>query len=116
MDGIFKLWDVRTFECIQTFESSSNLSLISSAACVKEHNQLIAGGNRIVAFEYNRPGVAWLTMDVPVVKAVYNPTAASILTAGADCIMIWDAETGRVICGFTIELTMTAASNLFWSL
>ncbi|PRP89527.1 hypothetical protein PROFUN_00791 [Planoprotostelium fungivorum] len=97
VDGIFKLWDVRTFECMQTFESSAGLSGLTSFTCVKEHNQVVAAGNRVVSFEYNRPGVAWLTMDVPIVKATYNSTTATILTAGSDSVKIWDVYTGKML-------------------
>lgn len=97
LDGVFRLWDIRTFECIQTFEPTHRSGEFAAFACTGSHNQVVAGGYRGTVFEYDKPGIPWLSMDSPIVAALYNSNSATILTAGGDTIKIWDAKSGKML-------------------
>ena len=97
LDGFFRLWDIRSFECTQTFEPSIPIGELLSFCCTGVHNQIIAAGNRMVVYEYDKPGTPWLTMQNPIVTAIYNNASSTILTAGGTTIKIWDAKTGRLL-------------------
>mgnify|MGYP001439558230 CR=1 FL=1 len=57
LDGIFKLWDMRTLEVVQTWESHQGLN---SFTFIGPHNQIVAGGeSEMIVFEYDKPGVPW---------------------------------------------------------
>eukprot|EP01116_Phalansterium_solitarium_P010330 TRINITY_DN2500_c0_g1_i5.p1 TRINITY_DN2500_c0_g1~~TRINITY_DN2500_c0_g1_i5.p1 ORF type:complete len:638 (-),score=220.96 TRINITY_DN2500_c0_g1_i5:18-1931(-) len=97
LGGQFKLWDIRTFECIQTFESAyqaQNGDLTAFCVC-PGYQQVVAGGSSLSVFEYDKPGTPWLSMDFPIVAAIYNSVNNSVLTAGGDQIAIWDGKTGE---------------------
>ena len=48
MEGIFKLWDVRTFGCVQTF-TSDDYDILNSFTCLPKHRRVVSGGKRVCA-------------------------------------------------------------------
>jgi hypothetical protein len=87
-DGQFKLWDIRTFECVQSFEPSTPIGELVSFTSAGPHNQIIAGGSRLAVFEYDKPGTPWLTMQNTIVCAIYNEISCTVLTASGDTIKV----------------------------
>lgn len=53
---------------------------------------LLAGSTKLHHFQYDKPGTPWLTMDHPIIAAIYNPHSATILTAGGGTLKIWEAR------------------------
>lgn len=45
-EGIFKLWDIRNFSCVQTF-SSDDVDTLNTFVCVTKHRRLVSGGKRV---------------------------------------------------------------------
>jgi hypothetical protein len=39
-------------------------------------------------FEYDKPGTPWLSMQAPIIAALYNQYSSTILTAGGDTIKV----------------------------
>jgi hypothetical protein len=72
VQGVFKLWDMRTFECVQTFSGSDPSPELASFTAVPSFNQIVAGGSKMYTFEYDKPGTPWMTSESPVVGATYN--------------------------------------------
>eukprot|EP01105_Mastigella_eilhardi_P006752 TRINITY_DN182_c0_g1_i5.p1 TRINITY_DN182_c0_g1~~TRINITY_DN182_c0_g1_i5.p1 ORF type:complete len:991 (-),score=210.84 TRINITY_DN182_c0_g1_i5:311-3283(-) len=100
-DGIFKLWDIRTLECVETFSSANNANLgIGAFTTMPKEKRIVAGGSRIFCFDYDKPGVPWLTDGKPVIAVLYNHTSLTIMTAAGRDIRIWDAATGVLIKSF----------------
>jgi WD40 repeat protein len=89
VDGFFKLWDIRTFECIQTFaghrETEDQIHAFTSTC---SHNQIIAGGTISHLYQYNKPGIPWQTMEEPIIQSIYLEKSASIITVGGDVIKV----------------------------
>lgn len=85
ISGVFKLWDIRTFECLQTFEASAPPSELSAFIADGPHNQIIFGGTyyegtRMTLFEYDKPGAPWLSMEHDIIAALFSSASSTIVT------------------------------------
>ncbi|CCI44278.1 unnamed protein product [Albugo candida] len=96
VDGIFKVWDVRNFGCVQTFTAES-IGAINEIAMITPKKQIVAGGKKLVRFDYAKLEHPKLTDDHPIICALYNSTSLSFLTAAGRDIKIWDAQSGRIV-------------------
>lgn len=47
VDGIFKVWDVRNFGCVQTFTAES-IGAINEIAMITPKKQIVAGGKKVL--------------------------------------------------------------------
>jgi len=119
--GIFKLWDLRNFQCLQTFTSdhepgdlddlSGTLSCFSHA---KFHNpvaslgitgekiddyRIIAASKKIVFFDQERVRQDPVT-DGPIRVACFNKQSLTIFTASERNVKIWDAVLGSIKSSF----------------
>ena len=115
--GVFKLWDVRTFQCIQTFYNNSNSEnepaehlscFFHSKVPTNNLNQvnknpeiddcmLFAGSRRIRCFEQKRIVHAKTTDLTNVVWAEVNEASLTIITVSEKNIIIWDLLLGSKI-------------------
>lgn len=115
--GVFKLWDVRTFQCIQTFCNNSNSEnepaehlscFFSSKIPSPTQNQvnrnpelddsvLFAGSRRIRCFEQARVVHAKTTDLTNVVWADVNEASLTVITVSERNIIIWDLLLGSKI-------------------
>ncbi|KDO35228.1 hypothetical protein SPRG_00073 [Saprolegnia parasitica CBS 223.65] len=98
IDGVFKVWDIRNFACMQTF-TAENVSLgeIKTFASVTSQKRIVAGGKRMTAFDYEKLRNPKLTDDFPVFVVLYNPVSLSLITAAGTDIKIWDANLGKLL-------------------
>ena len=121
ISGMFKVWDIRTFTCMQTFmmsdemnssssgasamsttnknasssSSSSSMSSstkMSSFCAVNKHKSLVCGSRKLHMVEYEKLDHPELTDDTPVFAVYYNPTLLNFITASSDDVKIWDIE------------------------
>ncbi|EGZ10227.1 hypothetical protein PHYSODRAFT_522483, partial [Phytophthora sojae] len=81
VDGVFKVWDIRNFACMQTF-TAENMGDVK---------------NILVKFDYEKLENPELTDDHPVFIALYNPTSLSFITAAGRDVKVWDARVGKLI-------------------
>ncbi|KUG01127.1 putative WD repeat-containing protein [Phytophthora nicotianae] len=81
VDGVFKVWDIRNFACMQTF-TAENMGDVK---------------NILIKFDYEKLENPELTDDHPVFCALYNPTSLSFITAAGRDVKIWDARLGKLI-------------------
>eukprot|EP01062_Namystynia_karyoxenos_P005608 TRINITY_DN11944_c0_g1_i1.p1 TRINITY_DN11944_c0_g1~~TRINITY_DN11944_c0_g1_i1.p1 ORF type:complete len:1833 (+),score=160.66 TRINITY_DN11944_c0_g1_i1:106-5499(+) len=102
--GVVKVWDVRTFRCVQTVRCESGLAAAQAARCralcwlPKDHRLVALGQRKCYALSYGSAA------GVEVVEAEANPIAAlcysyqsqTLITASAQSIRIWDAMHGRM--------------------
>lgn len=119
---MFKVWDIRTFTCMQTFmmsdemnttsSSSSNMSTNNSSSsssfssssptkmstfcAVNKHKTLVCGSRKLYMVEYEKLDHPELTDDTPVFAVYYNPTLLNFITASSDDVKIWDIE-GKIL-------------------
>ncbi|KAG9407339.1 hypothetical protein AC1031_002067 [Aphanomyces cochlioides] len=98
IDGVFKVWDIRNFACMQTFSAeNANMSDIKAFVSVSSQKRLVAGGKRMTIFDYEKLRNPKLTDDFPVFAALFNPISLTFITAAGTDIKIWDANLGRLI-------------------
>ncbi|RHZ04468.1 hypothetical protein DYB37_012928, partial [Aphanomyces astaci] len=96
--GVFKVWDIRNFACMQTFTAeNANMSDIKSFVSVTSHKRLVAGGKRMTLFDYEKLRNPKLTDDFPVFQALFNPISLTFITAAGTDIKIWDAHLGKLL-------------------
>lgn len=98
--GMIKIWDIRTFQCIQTLncEPSSNSiqdQLFHSCAYSHKYQQIITSGRKIYIHEYEKTEKPHCADDDPISYAAYNSTKMSFITASGKNIKIWNAITGK---------------------
>eukprot|EP01116_Phalansterium_solitarium_P017469 TRINITY_DN430_c2_g1_i6.p1 TRINITY_DN430_c2_g1~~TRINITY_DN430_c2_g1_i6.p1 ORF type:complete len:1041 (+),score=393.32 TRINITY_DN430_c2_g1_i6:312-3434(+) len=96
-DGVFKVWDVRRLECVQTFETTSERHAMVSFTYAASRSQIIAGTRILHTFQWDRPGKPWLSSSQPLVAAIYSELSGTILTAAGRELRIWHAQQGRLL-------------------
>eukprot|EP00752_Nemacystus_decipiens_P016546 g14788.t1 len=109
--GVVKLWDIRTFHCVQTFQANHDGDMPrdkSSTSCFvhfkmppfrsnqeqDEHRLVLARGKRLLPFDQYRCKTEAITDDFAVTCACFNHTSLTILTATEKTVKIWDAVGG----------------------
>lgn len=96
IDGVFKVWDIRNFACMQTF-SAENIGEIKKIVAVTSQKRIVAAGKKLTKFDYEKLENPELTDDNPVFAALYNPTSLSFITAAGRDVKIWDARLGKLL-------------------
>jgi WD40 repeat protein len=120
-DGVFKLWDVRNFNCVQTFTSTENqqhgndnyrmscfffTSLPSRNAMQKEDDSRIYAASKMLSsFDQARIVHEATTDKTNVFWLTFNAERSTFVTVSERNVMIWDAFMGSTttvnlnICG-----------------
>ncbi|KAH7459783.1 hypothetical protein PRIC2_010671 [Phytophthora ramorum] len=96
VDGVFKVWDIRNFACMQTF-TAENMGDVKNIVSVTSEKRIVAAGKKLIKFDYEKLENPELTDDHPVFIALYNPTSLSFITAAGRDVKIWDARLGKLI-------------------
>mmetsp|Transcript_10420 Transcript_10420/g.15848 ORF Transcript_10420/g.15848 Transcript_10420/m.15848 type:complete len:1219 (+) Transcript_10420:174-3830(+) len=124
-DGVFKLWDVRTFQCVQTFfnnsssdnEPAEHLSCffhqhIPSSALMNNEGgeaRIYAGSRRIHSFDQKKVVHEKTTDFTNVIWLSLNSDSLTVITASNHNLIIWDLLLGSKmlvhnnICGEEIS-------------
>jgi len=107
ISGMFKVWDIRTFTCMQTFMMSEEMnpatSKMSTFCASNRAKNLICGSRKLHIVEYEKLEHPELTDDTPVFKACFNATLLNFITASSEEVKIWDIE-GRLLRRFVKKL------------
>ena len=105
--GVFKLWDVRTFQCVQTFSKQASKKNTEKLSCffhaklpsinIHQHEddcRVIAASKMVYTFDQKRV-VHEKTADfTAVLFTYYNPVVSTIITASVYNTTLWDALLG----------------------
>jgi WD40 repeat protein len=94
ISGMFRIWDVRTFTTIQTFNCP--LNEINCYALTWPPKRIVAGGRRLVFYDYDEPTDHHLADDQHCLCVLYNSVFYTFITAHPKCIKVWDACTGKL--------------------
>lgn len=98
VSGTFRVWDVRTFTTVQAFNCP--LNEIQCMAITQPPKRIIAGGRRLVFYDYNEPTGHNLADDEACICLLYNPVFYTFVTAHPKCIKIWNASNGSLLSVF----------------
>ncbi|TMW63890.1 hypothetical protein Poli38472_014800 [Pythium oligandrum] len=96
VDGVFKVWDIRNFACMQTF-TAEGMGHVNKIVSVTSQKRIVAAGKKLIKFDYEKLENPKLTDDHPVFAALYNPTSLSFITAAGKDVKIWDARLGKLL-------------------
>jgi WD40 repeat protein len=105
--GVFKLWDVRTFQCVQTFSKQASKKNTEKLSCffhaklpsinIHQHEddcRVVAASKMVYTFDQKRV-VHEKTADfTAVIFIYYNPVVSTIVTTSATNVTVWDALLG----------------------
>eukprot|EP00761_Pharyngomonas_kirbyi_P007073 gb/GECH01007082.1/.p1 GENE.gb/GECH01007082.1/~~gb/GECH01007082.1/.p1 ORF type:complete len:908 (+),score=150.91 gb/GECH01007082.1/:1-2724(+) len=112
MSGFMKVWDIRTFHCVQSFHvsTSSDQQKTKSDSMPYSGNNMNsftyipildsivgAGGSTLYFHEYDQMIRPECAHDQPIDSALYNPTTVSILSVSGCHVKVWNAEDGSII-------------------
>ncbi|CAM9999174.1 unnamed protein product, partial [Phaeothamnion confervicola] len=92
--GVFKLWDLRNFGCIQTFVVGAAGSVGRGLGLCSPYRKLVCGGRFISCFQQLRDVDADVADATPVLSIGYNTSDLTFWTASATTLKVWDAESG----------------------
>lgn len=105
--GVFKLWDVRTFQCVQTFSKQANKKNLEKLSCffcakltptnVHQHEddcRVVAASKMVYTFDQKRVVHEETADFTPVIFVYYNPVVSTIVTTSVSNVTVWDALLG----------------------
>lgn len=98
ISGMFRVWDVRTFTAVQTFNTP--LNEINAFAVTWPPKRIVAGGRKLVFYDYNEPTDQHLADDEGCVAVLYNPVFYTFITAHNKLIKVWNATNGEMTAVF----------------
>ena len=94
ISGMFRIWDVRTFTPVQTFNCP--LNEINCFSVMSPPKRIVAGGRKMIFYDYNEPTNNHLADDQPCINVLYNHVFYTVITAHPKCVKIWDATKGTL--------------------
>jgi len=111
--GLFKLWDLRKFECVQTFTSEHEPGdlddLTGTLSCFKhmklpcfdgggdaDDYRVIAASKKLLYFDQERMRANPVSDEGPIRVALFNSQSLTVFTASERTVKIWDAILGSV--------------------
>jgi len=94
-EGWIRVWDMRNFQCVQTFMSTPDI--VSISTCGERHGRLLVCGTKeVFAFDHEGGPYSKVEDSDPVFALLYNRTFLSFVTAGRREIKIWNALNGQL--------------------
>eukprot|EP00826_Nyctotherus_ovalis_P019798 TRINITY_DN16152_c0_g1_i2.p1 TRINITY_DN16152_c0_g1~~TRINITY_DN16152_c0_g1_i2.p1 ORF type:complete len:832 (-),score=266.38 TRINITY_DN16152_c0_g1_i2:250-2745(-) len=94
ISGMVRIWDVRTFTTVQTFNVP--LNEVHTLEVWQNPKTMAVGGKRLVFYDYDEPTDTNLADDESCLCILYNSVFFNFITAHPKSVKIWDAETGRL--------------------
>jgi len=82
------------FKDVQTL--NVNLNEINCLAVTQPPKRIIAGGKRLVFYDYDEPTDHHLADEQACLCVLYNPVFYTFITAHPKCVKIWDASNGTL--------------------
>ncbi|CAD8108111.1 unnamed protein product [Paramecium primaurelia] len=94
ISGMVKVWDVRNFLQIQTFNVPADE--IQAFTLTYPKKQIVVGARKMFFYEYDEPKDQMLTDEKMCLKVLYNQTLTCFITLHPDSVKTWDARTGKL--------------------
>jgi WD40 repeat protein len=94
-NGYFKLWDLRNFQCVQTWTDDSGLKGMNSFVhCGEKMPRVIAATKKLHFFQQGSSVVEPVTDANHISCACYNSNSLTIMTCTGQDVKIWNALSG----------------------
>ena len=96
--GIFKVWDSRDLNLVQTFSipNVQNKKAHSFTVTNKHKKKIIIGADKVYYFDYEESQEGNLADTYVCTDIIYNDIFSIFITAHMNCIKIWDATNGQL--------------------
>jgi WD40 repeat protein len=95
ISGMFKIWDIRTFTCIQSFNAP--VAELNSFTVTYPEKKIIAGAKRLYQYTYEEPKDQNKVDEGLPLMCLYNFLYNTFITAHPSCIKIWNCSTGKLV-------------------
>ena len=104
-EGMVKVWDLRTFQAVQTIlpwqhwsnQYHARSNLFSAVTYVESTASIILSGPRSTfVYEYQQTNNHDCADNTPVITSYYNAITRSIITVHKKGIKVWDEMTGHI--------------------
>lgn len=95
ISGMFKVWDARTFNCVQNFNVATND--VTNFCLSGPIRRIIISSKKLVFYDYDEPKDYHLADETACVCALYNNLFHIFITAHSSCIKLWSALTGNIV-------------------
>ncbi|KAJ9459741.1 hypothetical protein DIPPA_11414 [Diplonema papillatum] len=125
VDKTIKIWDVRTFRCVQTLVDKRPRASDEQFKCLawdNERSSLVTGGSALVAFrmrsvqERIEAGLSAQKQVAghvrPVSMVVYNPRFNHLVTIDKDNILTWNCTTGQQLAAWSPDFLVEGNKRL----
>eukprot|EP00357_Protocruzia_adherens_P001233 CAMPEP_0115009238 /NCGR_PEP_ID=MMETSP0216-20121206/22477_1 /TAXON_ID=223996 /ORGANISM="Protocruzia adherens, Strain Boccale" /LENGTH=921 /DNA_ID=CAMNT_0002376975 /DNA_START=26 /DNA_END=2791 /DNA_ORIENTATION=+ len=96
ISGIFKVWDIRTSTCIQTFNCNSYCNDVGCFSLTYPTKRIVVGGRKMYFYDYNEPKDHHLADENACLNILYNEVFFIFITVHPKCVKTWDACTGKL--------------------
>jgi WD40 repeat protein len=92
--GIFKIWDIRTFACMQTFNAPTKK--LNCFEVTYPDKRIIAGSKWIHQFKYDEPRDSHLADENHTICTYYNSLFFCFISVHPKAVKIWSARNGQL--------------------
>ena len=94
ISGMVKIWDVRNFMCVQTFNVP--VDELNTFTVTYPKKVIVTGSKSLSFYEYDEPKDQLLTDEKMCLKVLYNEVLFCFITLHPNTIKIWEAKTGKL--------------------
>jgi len=97
ISGMVKVWDARTWLCMQTFNTPGDKDKLYTFTVTYPKKRIILGSKHMMFYDYDEPKDQKLTDEKMCLRVLYNNTLFSFITLHPDSVKVWDARNGQLI-------------------
>lgn len=118
-DKTIKLWDIRTFRCIQTFREKRTFrpqDRLTSLMYDRQNDRIITGTTELHVWTVNSEELSWTEPSQqtnrhqrPLITMLYDDYTKRLVTVDQKTIMTWDIMSGKVNFKFDVDKLISSA-------
>ena len=94
ISGLFRVWDIRTFSTIQTFNIGAKE--LNCFEITFPDKKIVSGSKKIQIYEYDEPQDRHLVDEGHAISTFYNSLFNNFITVHAKTLKIWSGDTGKL--------------------
>ena len=99
VSGIFKVWDLRSMNLVQTFSIPTSINKRANSFVVTTiyKKRIIIGADKVYFYDYEESKEGNLVDSKSCIAVLYNEIFKTFVTVHIDSIKIWKVETGELV-------------------
>jgi len=95
ISGMVKVWDIRNFMEVQTFNVPCDE--LNTFCTTHPKKRIIVGARNLQVYEYDEPKDQYLTDEKLCQKIIFNKVMFMFITLHPNSIKLWDATNGKLL-------------------